>query len=149
MSQPTGETNWRYSHDSPVRPKKLTLEEMIDSFHLYPGEGDYLKDIYDESTADEKKKWDKTEIDKINSINNIKKLQELSIEEQSMIYTGAISPEAQKHMDTMYDERTEALANSSNTPEEFSGGRRRRNKKRSIIRKKKRGKKTRKYRNKY
>ena len=49
----------------------------------------------------------------------------------------------------MYDERTEAPANSPETQEKSLGGRRRRNKKRSIIRKKRRGKKTRKYRNKY
>jgi hypothetical protein len=69
----------------------MSLDEMIHSFYLYPGLDEYLKDKYDESTEDEKTKWDKMEIDKINSIDNIKNLQELSEEEQWWIYAGLIS----------------------------------------------------------
>jgi len=176
---PTFEPSSQYTHDSQVRPKKLTqeeidkinkfvskhkntdfrdprqrapkqltLEERIkQDFALYEEDVEDLTDKYDKSTADEKKIWDKKEIDKINTIDNI---QDLSEEDIGTILYGTISPVAREHMRTRFVEGImNALANFPKTQEESLGGRRRRNKKRSIIRKKKRGKKTRKYRNIY
>jgi len=129
-------------------PKQLTLEEKIkQDFKLYDEEVEDLTNQYNESTEDAKKRWDKKEIEKINTIDNI---QDLSEEDIFTILYGTISPVAQEYVRTMFVEKImNALANSPETQERLSGGRRRRNKKRSIIRKKKRGKKTRKYRNIY
>lgn len=135
------------SNQRSIQPKEPTLEEQIyNNFYLNLHEVDHAIDTYKKLTEDEKKIWNKTEIDKINSIDRIKNLQDLSEETLDIIHNGTISPVAQEYMLSMFKSRVEV---PENMQEEFSGGRRRRNKKRSIIRKKKRGKKTRKYRNKY